>query len=152
MAMRKVWCEINEGNPWILDADLRSYSVPERAVRKQWFEDGCHLLHQCLLDYAIDDRGDAQISGSSPRLRYGDPLHRSRSIGAVAQLLMQPCKRFILSFRERGDRQAIDASTALVFPDMFPGFDQIGSIIDLVDQRMDFPMSLLSSEPTKTGV
>jgi group II intron reverse transcriptase/maturase len=25
MAMRKVWCEINEGNLWILDADLRSY-------------------------------------------------------------------------------------------------------------------------------
>jgi group II intron reverse transcriptase/maturase len=24
-AMRKVWCEINEGNQWILDADLRSY-------------------------------------------------------------------------------------------------------------------------------
>ena len=25
MAMRKVWREINEGNLWILDADLRSY-------------------------------------------------------------------------------------------------------------------------------
>jgi RNA-directed DNA polymerase len=25
MAMRRVWCEINEGNLWILDADLRSY-------------------------------------------------------------------------------------------------------------------------------
>jgi RNA-directed DNA polymerase len=25
MAMRKVWCEINEGNLWIFDADLRSY-------------------------------------------------------------------------------------------------------------------------------
>jgi retron-type reverse transcriptase len=24
-AMRKVWCEINQGNLWILDADLRSY-------------------------------------------------------------------------------------------------------------------------------
>jgi RNA-directed DNA polymerase len=25
LAMRKVWCEINEGNLWILDADLKSY-------------------------------------------------------------------------------------------------------------------------------
>jgi hypothetical protein len=32
-----------------------------------------------------------------------------------------------------------------VLPDMFPGFDQIGPTIDLVDQRMDFPVPLLSS-------
>jgi hypothetical protein len=39
---------------------------------------------------------------------------------------MQPREQFILSFRERGNRQAIDAGTALVLPDMFPGFGQIG--------------------------
>jgi hypothetical protein len=58
---------------------------------------------------------------------------------------MQPREQFILSFRERGNRQAIDAGTALVLPDMFPGFGQIGPTIDLVDQRMDFPVPLLSS-------
>src|SRR5262245_7429408 len=58
---------------------------------------------------------------------------------------MQLREQFILSFRERGNRQAIDAGTALVLPDMFPGFGQIGPTIDLVDQRMDFPVPLLSS-------
>jgi hypothetical protein len=58
---------------------------------------------------------------------------------------MQLRDHFILSFRERGNRQTVDTGTALVLPDMFPGFGQIGPIIDLVDQRMDFPVPLLSS-------
>src|SRR5215467_576530 len=58
---------------------------------------------------------------------------------------MQLRDQFLLSFRERGNRQAVDTGTALVLPDMFPGFGQIGPIIDLVDQRMDFPVPLLSS-------
>jgi hypothetical protein len=39
--------------------------------------------------------------------------------------------QFILSFRKRTNRQAIDAGTALVLPDMFPGFGQIGPTIDV---------------------
>jgi hypothetical protein len=58
---------------------------------------------------------------------------------------MQSCEQFILSFRERGNRQAINTGTALVLPDMLPGFGQIAPIIDLVDQRMDFPVPLVSS-------
>jgi hypothetical protein len=57
---------------------------------------------------------------------------------------MQPREQLILSFRERGNRQAVDTGTALVLPDMFPGLPQIGPIIDLVDQRVDFPVPLLS--------
>src|SRR6516164_9853382 len=60
---------------------------------------------------------------------------------------MQLRDQFLLSFRERGNRQAVDTGTALVLPDMFPGFGQIGPIIDLVDQRMDFPVPLLCSPP-----
>src|SRR5215469_17844531 len=58
---------------------------------------------------------------------------------------MQLRDQFILSFRERGNRQAVDTGTALVLPDMFPGFGQIGPIIDLVDQRVDFPVPPLAS-------
>ena len=36
MAMRKVWREIQEGNFWILDADLRAYfgSIPHTELMK----------------------------------------------------------------------------------------------------------------------
>src|SRR5262249_59936609 len=48
-------------------------------------------------------------------------------------------------FRERGNRQAVDTGTAVVLPDMLLGFRHVGAIIELVDQRMEFPVALLSS-------
>jgi len=53
---------------------------------QQWFEDGCHLLHQCLAEPTRSATDGLYLNfWYLPRLRYRDPLHRSRSIAAVAQ-------------------------------------------------------------------
>ena len=58
---------------------------------------------------------------------------------------MQLSQQVVFSARERGDGDAIYAGAALVLPDMFPRLGKIDRIIDLVDQRMDFPMPLVIS-------
>ena len=93
------------------------------------------------------DRRQEESQGSwfLPQLWYGDPFHRTRSIRPVAQLPMQLSQQVVFSARERGDGDAIYASAALVLPDMFPRLGKIDRIIDLVDQRMDFPMPFVIS-------
>src|SRR3954449_12648865 len=46
------------------------------------------------------------------------------------------------------DGEAVDAGPALVVSDVSPGFGQVGRSVDLVDQRMDFPLSWILRSPS----
>src|SRR3954454_20619936 len=125
--------------------------IPERAVGKVGFEDGSHLLNQRLLNHPIRDRGDSEFSEPSVRLRDADPLHRSGSVAPVAQRPVQRGQALLLPVGEGGDGEAVDAGPALVVSDVSPGFGQVGRSIDLVDQRMDFPLSWILRSPSVSG-
>src|ERR1700730_2152497 len=122
-------------------------SISERAVGKQRFEDGIHLLHQGLLNHPVSDRGNAEISRSTPELRYRHPFHRCGPIGLLSQLLVQRLQKFVLSLLEPGDGEAVNARATLILSVSLPGFGEIGRIADLVDQRVDLsaPRTLHSS-------
>src|ERR1700730_12019073 len=122
-------------------------SISKRAVRKQRFDDGIHLLHQGLLNHPVSDRWNAEISRSTSELRYRHPFHRCGPIGLLSQLLVQPLQKFVLSLLEPGDGEAVNARATLIISDSLPGFGEIGRIVDLVDQRVDLsaPRTLHSS-------
>src|SRR5215813_2226033 len=88
-------------------------TISERTVRKQWLKDRIHLLNQCLLYDSVADRRNTQISATSCRLRYRDPLDWLRPIGPVAKPLVEPAKQVVLSFRKSGDRHAVNAGATL---------------------------------------
>src|SRR3954462_2282206 len=125
--------------------------IPERAVGKVGFEDGSHLLNQRLLNHPIRNRGDSELSEPSVRLWDTDPLHRRGSVAPVAQLPVQRGQAFLLPVGEGGDGEAVDAGPALVVSDVSPGFGQVGRSVDLVDQRMDFPLSWILRSPSVSG-
>src|SRR5689334_17612499 len=125
--------------------------IPERAVGKVRLEDGSHLLNQRLLNHPVRDRGDSELSDPAVRLRDTDPLHRSGSVAPVAQLPVQRGQAFLLPVGEGVDGEAVDAGPALVRSDVSPGFGQICRSIDLVDQRMDFPLSWVLRFPSVSG-
>jgi hypothetical protein len=101
-------------------------SISERAVRKQRFEDGIHLLHQGLLNHPVSDRWNAEISRSAPELGYRHPFHRWGPIGLLAQLFVQPLQKFVQSLLEPGDGEAINACATVILSDSLPGFGEIG--------------------------
>src|SRR3954449_11533800 len=49
------------------------------------------------------------------------------------------------------DGEAVDAGPALVVSDVSPGFGQVGRSVNLVDQRMDFPLSRILRSPSASG-
>src|SRR4051794_17433031 len=53
--------------------------------------------------------------------------------------------------RAHNPRCRFDAGPALVVSDVSPGFGQVGRSIDLVDQRMDFPLSWILRSPSVCG-
>src|SRR4051795_11666162 len=122
--------------------------IPERAVGKVGLEDGSHLLSQRLLNHPIRNRGDSELSDPAVRLRDTDPLHRRGSVAPVAQLPVQRGQAFLLPVGEGVDGEAVDAGPALVVSDVSPGFGQVGRSVDLVDQRMDFPLSWILRSPS----
>src|SRR6201995_2560318 len=100
-------------------------SISERAVRKQRFEDGIHLLHQGLLNHPVSDPRNAEISRSTPEPRYRHPLHRGGPVGFLSQLLVQLLQKFVLSLLEPGDGEAVNARASLFLSVPLPSFGKI---------------------------
>jgi hypothetical protein len=62
---------------------------PKAEGRETWVVFRFQHLQKRLLDEAVYDGGDAQLSRPAIRLGYLYPLHRLRPVGALKQLLLQ---------------------------------------------------------------
>ena len=97
-----------------------------------------NLQHR-LLDQAVDDARDAELSDPAVRFGYLDPLHRLRLIGSLEQLFPNGWPVLPQVVHRRVDGHPIHAGTTLVLPHAFPRSFEVVSFAHLLHQSFFAP-------------
>ena len=103
-------------SPYLLNRHLcaSARSVSVTPVQEQWFKDWGQLLGDCLLDDAVYDRWDSQLSYTAVRFWDFLPPHRLRLVFAASDLV----KKFLPVFPQPRQgvlhRHSVDARCSLV--------------------------------------
>src|SRR6516164_9307493 len=109
--------------------------ISKAGIIEYRLEDGLQPIEQCLLAHAIIDRRYAErsiLTGFVP-LRDGVLPYRSRVIGVLLQLALQPIQLLVQLRLESRQILPIYASTAPVRLHLFPGHRQVLPLVHLVD-------------------